>query len=79
MAADGRAPFAAFLSLKNGLEIATGSVVEFVVPDDGIGIDSEALPRVFEPFSRYSSGRRVREAVLHKGRDMDNGCLPNAP
>ena len=34
----------------------TGQLVELVVADDGVGIDPEVLPRVFEPF--VTTGRR---------------------
>lgn len=44
-----------------------GPRLEIVVRDNGIGIDADALPRVFEPFSQFAGGRAHREGGLGIG------------
>jgi PAS domain S-box-containing protein len=44
-----------------------GPVARLVVQDEGIGIDSEALPHVFEPFRQMESGVEGRRGGLGLG------------
>ncbi|QGZ66119.1 hybrid sensor histidine kinase/response regulator [Paraburkholderia acidisoli] len=44
-----------------------GPRLEVVVRDNGIGIDSDSLPRVFEPFSQFAGGRAHQEGGLGIG------------